>query len=110
MKECKPIGTPFNENLRLLKLSDEEFGNVQRKMEGVPYKAGVGSLIYAMLVMKADIAFVVSIVSQFMLKAAPPHWMAVKRIMRYLKSTLDFKLCLGCKDIALRDYVLRIRW
>jgi len=73
MKECKPIGTPFSENLRLLKLSDEEFGNVQRKMEGVPYKAGVGSLIYAMLVMKADIAFVVSIVSQFMLKAAPPH-------------------------------------
>ena len=40
MEECKLIGTPFDENLRLLKLSDEEFGNVRREMEGVPYKAG----------------------------------------------------------------------
>ena len=63
-----------------------------------------------MMVMKANIAFVVSIVSQFMSKAAPPHWMAVNRNMRYLKGTLDFKSCLGCKDIALRDYVMRIRW
>jgi hypothetical protein len=49
MEECKPIGTPFNANLKLLKFLDEEFENVQRKIEGVPYKARVGSLIYAMV-------------------------------------------------------------
>ena len=37
--------------------------NVQMKMEGVSYKAGVGSLIYAMVATKADIASVVSTVS-----------------------------------------------
>ena len=58
--------------------------NVQRKMEGVPYKAGVGSLMYKMVATRGDIAFVVSTVSQFMSKAGPPHWMPVKRIMRYL--------------------------
>jgi len=36
-----------------------------------------------------------------MLKAGPPHWIVVKHIMRYLKSTLDFKLCFGSNDIAL---------
>ena len=41
MEECKPVGTPFNVNLKLLRLSDEEFMNVQREMEGVPYKVGV---------------------------------------------------------------------
>ena len=41
MNECKPVGTPFDVNLKLLELSDDEFGNVQRKMEGVPYKARV---------------------------------------------------------------------
>ena len=30
--------------------------------------------------------------------------MAVKHIMRYLKGTFDFKLCLGRKDIVLKGY------
>ena len=45
-----------------------------------------------------------STVNQFMSKAGPPHWMAMKRIIRYLKDILDFKLCLGGKDIALRGF------
>ena len=64
----------------------------------------VESLIYAMVAMRAVIAFAISMVSQFMSKAGPPHWMAVKHIMRYLKGTLDFKLCLKSKDIALREF------
>ena len=39
-----------------------------------------------------------------MSKCSPPHWIAIKRIMRYLKGTLDFKLCLRCKDIVLRGF------
>jgi len=104
MEECKPIGTPSDTNSKLLRLSDEEFGNVQREMEGVPYKAAVGSLMYAMVATRPDIAFAVSTVSQFMAKAGPPHWVAVKRIMRYLKGSLGLKLCLGGKDIALRGF------
>ena len=104
MQECKPIGTLFNANFKLFKKLDEEFGNVQREMEGVPYKAGVGSLMYAMLATRADIAFTMNTGSQFMLKAGPSHWMIVKRNTRYLKGTLDFKLYLGGKDIALRGF------
>ncbi len=104
MEDCKPVGTPFDANSKLLKFSDEEFGNVQIEMEGVPYKAAVGSLMYAMVGTRPDLAFAVSTVSQFMAKAGPPHWMAVKRIMRYLKGTLDLKLSLGGNDIALRGF------
>ena len=39
MEECKPVGTLFDANLNLSKLLYEEFGNVQRVMGGVPYKA-----------------------------------------------------------------------
>ena len=73
MEECKPVRTPFDVNSKLLKLSDEEFVNVQRKIEGVPYKARVGSLMYAMMATRADVAFAVSTVSQIMLKAGPLH-------------------------------------
>ena len=79
-------------------------------MEGVSYKAGGGSLMCAMVATRANVAFAVSTVSQFMSKASPPHWMVIKQIMRYLKGTLDFKLCLGGKDITLReDFAMRIR-
>ena len=104
MEECKPVRTSFDVNFKLIKLSDEEFMNVQRKMEGVPYKVRVRSLIYATVATRANIAFAVSTVSQFMSKVVSPHWMVVKRIMRYLKGTLDFKLCLGGKDIPLRGF------
>jgi transposase InsO family protein len=104
MEECKPIGTPLDVNVKLLKLSDEEYAEIEGDMQGVPYKAGVGSLMYAMVGTRADLAFPVSMVSQFMSKASPSHWSAVKRIMRYLQGTLDLKLCLGGKDIDLRGY------
>ena len=55
MEEYKPVGTPFNVNSKLLKLLDEKFVNVQRKMENVPNKAGVGSLMYAMVATRADL-------------------------------------------------------
>ena len=48
-KNVKPVGTPLDANLELLKLLDEEFENVQTEMKGIPYKAGVGSFMYAMV-------------------------------------------------------------
>ena len=105
IEECKPVGTLFDVNSKLLKPSNEEFKNVQRKMKGVSYKAKVlRYVMYAMVAMRADITFLVSTVSQFMSKVGPPYWMAMERIMRYLKSTLDFKLCLGGKNIVLGGF------
>ena len=42
-------------------------------MEGVSYKAGVGSLMYAIVAIRTNITFAVNRVSQFMLKVGPPH-------------------------------------
>jgi hypothetical protein len=83
MEECKPIGTPLDVNSKLLKLTEEEFQGIQEEMQGIPYKAAVGSLMYAMVSTRPDFAFPVSMVNQFMSRAGPSHWMAVKCIMRY---------------------------
>jgi hypothetical protein len=42
MEECKPIGTPLDVNVKLLKLSVEEFEAIQGEMEGVPYNRILG--------------------------------------------------------------------
>jgi hypothetical protein len=104
MHDCKPIGTPLDVNSKLVKLSDEEVKQYEREMNGVPYKQAVGSLMYAMIGTRPDLAYPQSVVSQFMANPGPMHWMAVKRIMRYLKGTLDVELCLGGKDLELFGY------
>jgi transposase InsO family protein len=104
MQDCKPLGTPLDVHSKLPKLTDEELKQYEGEMEGIPYKQAVGSLMYAMVATRADLAYAVSVVSQYMAKAGPMHWKAVKRIMRYLKGTLDFKLCLGGKHVTLRGY------
>ena len=38
MEEYKPISTPLDVNVKLLKLSVEKFENFIDEMEGVPYK------------------------------------------------------------------------
>lgn len=56
--------------------------------------------MYAIMGTMSDLVFAVSMMRQFMLEAGPPHWIVVKRIMRYLNGSLDFKLCLIDEDIA----------
>jgi hypothetical protein len=62
MEECKPIGTPLDVNSKLLKLTEEEFQGIQEEMQGIPYKAAMGSLMYAMVGTRPDLAFPVSMV------------------------------------------------
>ncbi|KJK73492.1 hypothetical protein H634G_11271 [Metarhizium anisopliae BRIP 53293] len=56
------------------------------------YAKAIGSLMYAMLGTRPDIAYAVSYCSRFLAKPTEAHRAAVKRIMRYLKATID--LCL----------------
>ena len=53
------------------------------------FRSLVGALQYA-TVTRPEISFAVSKVSQFMHNPLESHWKTVKRILRYLKHTLDF--------------------
>ena len=54
------------------------------------YQRAIGSLMYAMLRSRPDIAFVVSMVSRFASNLTAKHMKAVKRILWYLKGTLNY--------------------
>jgi hypothetical protein len=53
----------------------------------VLYTPAVGSLIYAMVAMRPDIAHAVGVASRFMHNPGRPHWNGVKFIFRYLVGT-----------------------
>jgi hypothetical protein len=61
-------------------------------MKNVPYQSAIGSLMYAMLGTRPDIAYAVGAVSQYCSNPGRGHWTAVKRILRYLKGTMNFSL------------------
>ncbi|KAI1005177.1 hypothetical protein K3495_g3040 [Podosphaera aphanis] len=55
----------------------------------------IGSLLYAMIYTRPDIAFVVGKLSQFMSDPAKHHGPALKNLLRYLRSTMKQKLRFG---------------
>lgn len=62
-------------------------------MSRVPYASAMGSLMYAMIYTRLDIAQAVGMVSRFMADFDRAHWNCVKRILRYIKGTLNVALC-----------------
>ena len=62
-------------------------------MSKVPYVSTIGSLMYAMVCTRPDIAHAVRVVSKLMSKPGKQYWEAVKWILRYLRSSLDTCLC-----------------
>ena len=73
-------------------------------MKNVPYASAVRSLMYAMLCTRIDICYTVRLVSRYQSNPSKAHWKAVKRILRYLKGTMDYSLCYQGKDMLLRGY------
>ncbi|CAL9011097.1 unnamed protein product, partial [Prunus brigantina] len=76
---CKPADTPIEMNHKLCEGMDQEPTNKEQ------YQRLVGRLIY-LAHTRPDIAYAVSVVSQFMHSPSVSHRNAVDRILRYLKS------------------------
>ena len=54
-----------------------------------PYREAIGSLMYLMVCTRPDIGFAVGKLSQFTESPRSEHWTAVKRVLRYIKSTIS---------------------
>ncbi|XP_040374630.1 secreted RxLR effector protein 161-like [Rosa chinensis] len=83
MGDCNSVCTPTEVGLKLTK------NGSGKKVNATLYKQIVGSLMY-LTTTRPDIMFVVSMVSRYMEKPTEDHLLAVKRILRYLKGTVDF--------------------
>jgi hypothetical protein len=58
-----------------------------------PYASVVGSLMYAMVCTRPNIAHVVGVLRRYMSKLGKEHWTTIKRVFRYLHGTTSYGLC-----------------
>uniref|UniRef100_A0A2N9HWG7 Reverse transcriptase Ty1/copia-type domain-containing protein n=1 Tax=Fagus sylvatica TaxID=28930 RepID=A0A2N9HWG7_FAGSY len=85
MLEAKPITTPIFSSTSLSTYEGEPFP------DHILFRSTVGALQY-LSITRPDIAFCVNKLSQFMHKPTLTHWQSVKRLLRYLKHTIQFGL------------------
>jgi hypothetical protein len=87
MTNCKPVTTPLPISEKLSIHS----GHPLDVKESIKYRSIVGALQYLTLT-RPDLAYPVNKVCQFLHSPTVEHMTAVKRILRYLKHTLDIGL------------------
>ena len=85
MEDCKPVSTPMVTGCKLSK--DDESPEANQTM----YRSMIGSLLYV-IATRPDIMQVVGLVARFQDFPMETHVVAVKRIFRYLKGTMDYGL------------------
>ena len=92
MKDCSPSVAPIvkGDKLSLDQCPKNDFEREQ--MKNIPYASAVGSLMYAQVCTRPDIAFVVGMLGRYQSNPGLDHWKLAKKVMRYLQGTKDYML------------------
>src|SRR3954471_21486219 len=79
----------------------------KEEMSSKSYASAIGSLMYAMLCTRPDLALAISMINCYQSNPGMAHWTAVKNILKYLRRTNDLLLIYGGVDeeITVKGYV-----
>jgi len=99
MMNCNACDTPMEPRLKLYKSKEGE------AVDPTTFRSIIGSLRYIVNT-RPDLAYSVRVVSRYMEAPGKTHWLAVKRILRYLKGTIGYG-CRHCKGTKLKPFLLR---
>lgn len=85
MSDCKSVSSPLPSKLNYENLnSDIEYD--------APCRELIGCLMYAMLCTRPDLCISLNLLSRYQTKSNLEVWQLLKRILRYVKGSLDLKL------------------
>lgn len=99
---CTPAETPMVVGCKLSKAPEDYICTALFRER---YQEAIGSLMYAMLCTRPDIAYAVKTLSRFASNPMKTHWTAVTRVFKYLKGTINATLVYKpCKDPILSGF------
>ncbi|KAM1627938.1 hypothetical protein COP1_016316 [Malus domestica] len=98
MESCNKADVPVNKGD---KFSRDQCPKSEHEIESMkmrPYASLVGSLMYANICTRPDLAFIVGLLGRFQSNPGESHWIAAKKVLRYLQRTKEFMLMYGRED------------
>jgi len=95
--DCKPISIPFDQSVSL-------HPNKGCPVTQLEYSKVIGCLMYAMTCIRPDIAYDVGRLSRYTSNPSREHWHAVKRVLKYLKETMNYCLTYSGDSSILEGY------
>ncbi|KAH9655560.1 Integrase catalytic domain-containing protein [Citrus sinensis] len=95
MEDSKPVSTPLSAHFQLSKSLESTTDDDFNYMREIPYFSAVGSIMYAMVCTRPDLAHGVGVISKFMGNPGKGHWNAVKWVLRYLKGSAVTAIMFG---------------
>ncbi|KAL9254068.1 Retrovirus-related Pol polyprotein from transposon TNT 1-94-like protein [Drosera capensis] len=81
MQDCKPGDTPVakGDKFSLNQCPKNDFET--KEMDKTPYASAVGSLMYAQVCTRPDLAYIVGMLGRYLSNPGIDHWKAAKRVM-----------------------------
>ncbi|KAG7547628.1 Zinc finger CCHC-type [Arabidopsis suecica] len=84
-ENCSPVSTPMDASVKLMP-------NTGQAVSQLEYSRVIGCLMYAMTSTRPDIAYAVGKLSRYTSNPSTHHWQAVRRVLKYLKGTINYGL------------------
>ena len=91
MSDCKAVSTPMEHSFRAATAKTLD-NHKATDCETRDYQAIIGGVMFAMICTRPDIAFAVTTLAQFASNPTPIHAQALKRLLRYLRGTIDRRI------------------
>ncbi|CAM8996866.1 unnamed protein product [Rhodiola kirilowii] len=92
MKNCSPSVAPIVKGDRF-SLDQCPRNDIEREqMKNIPYASAVGSIMYAQVCTRLDIAYAVGVLGRYQSNPGIDHWKAAKKVLRYFQGTKDYML------------------
>ena len=98
MERSKEVDTPSVPGIKYSKQDAPTTEKEKEEMREKPYRELVGSLLYAAISTRPDIAHAVNTISRHMSNPGEKLWIAGKRILRYLRGTSKLGLVFNGKN------------
>ena len=104
LTDSNPEYTPLDSSVTLSKQMCPKTDEEKEKLKRIPYLTAVGSLMYAAMGTRPDIAFAVTHLSQFNANPGNAHWTQAQQVIKYLYTTRHMSLVLGGEGIHLSGW------
>ena len=104
MLDSKRELLPVRHGIHLSNMMSPKTSEEMMEMAKVPYASTIGSLMYAILCTRLDIAYAVSVTSRFQSNPGLEYWIAVKATFKYLRRTKDLVLTYKESDLRLDNF------